>query len=539
MFLDVVAILLLGILTSRLSASGSSANSGALSTIDPFSNLSTQSLVALTIILFLLKSTFVYALNMTFARFIGNVEARRASLYLRKYLDQGLTVADKFNKAKLPHLLMDSVSAGVGQSLTALSIAFGELVLILSISVVLVLVSPFLFICVGTMFLAAGVSLHFLVNSRITKRASKADDDRVKLLSLIGDIQNNYRVIFAHKKTNEFASTFMNGREIYARTYAEITSLSIMPRYILELALVTGVVVIFSPQLIDLANLDPATLVVFSIGIFRLVASMMPLQNQINLLQKFQKESKLAMEMETEIEKNSEEPSPGNSKSKGIKPSIFMDAAHYVFEDTGKELLSNITMEISFGKMCVIHGPSGAGKSTFVDLILGLRSPTAGKIQFRDSLSKSGLERSQVVTGYVPQRPDLITGTLRQNICLEPRLSQFSESQILEAVKLADLESFIATLPDGLDTFISRSARLSGGQVQRIGLARALLIEPQILIIDEGTNALDSISRQKVLDALFSLRGQMTIIIISHSQHEIDGQDISISIEPNNFSFQM
>jgi ABC-type multidrug transport system fused ATPase/permease subunit len=163
-----------------------------------------------------------------------------------------------------------------------------------------------------------------------------------------------------------------------------------------------------------------------------------------------------------------------------------------------------------------LTGPSGAGKSTFVDVVAGLVQPSAGTVEIDgvpiDDINIRGWRRT---IGYVAQDTLLLRASVRENIAWgEPTAS---EGAIEQAARLAHADHFICALPQGYETVIGdRGVRLSGGQRQRIGLARALLGDKRLLILDEATSALDSESEAKVLEAIESLRGRMTVIMVAH-----------------------
>jgi len=166
-----------------------------------------------------------------------------------------------------------------------------------------------------------------------------------------------------------------------------------------------------------------------------------------------------------------------------------------------------------------IIGPTGSGKSTLVDLLLGLYQPTAGEILIDDRPLVPALVPSwQASIGYVPQDIFLIDDTIARNIAFGLPDNEIDPARLREACATAQLLDFVeAELPDGFDTNVGeRGVRLSGGQRQRIGLARALYHRPSLLILDEATSALDMATEAKLLDALRSLTGKLTMVVAAH-----------------------
>jgi len=185
----------------------------------------------------------------------------------------------------------------------------------------------------------------------------------------------------------------------------------------------------------------------------------------------------------------------------------------------------DVSLVFPYGTTTAIVGASGAGKSTLADLLLGLIEPSAGRIL----IDGRPLERAQYAAwrdqiGYVSQDTFLFHDSVHANL-LWARPSA-SEADLRQALRLAAADSFVAGLPQGLDTLVGdRGILVSGGERQRLALARALLRGPKLLILDEATNALDSENETRIQDAIDSLRHQMTIIVITHRLSMVRGAD--------------
>ena len=188
----------------------------------------------------------------------------------------------------------------------------------------------------------------------------------------------------------------------------------------------------------------------------------------------------------------------------------------YQDEPVGRPALADVDIVVPAGRFVVVSGPSGAGKSTLGDLLLGLLEPDAGEIRV-DGTPLAGADRRRWrrSVAYAPQDPYLFHETIRTNL-LRARPGA-TEAELWRALDLAAGSEFVAALPDGLETVVGdRGARLSGGERQRIVLARALLREPALLLLDEATSQLDADTERRVLETLRSLRGQATVVAVTH-----------------------
>ncbi|WP_438434871.1 ABC transporter ATP-binding protein [Gorillibacterium sp. sgz500922] len=200
-----------------------------------------------------------------------------------------------------------------------------------------------------------------------------------------------------------------------------------------------------------------------------------------------------------------------------LTEAIELEDVNYRYErGEGPYALAGITLTIPANRMTAVVGRSGAGKSTLADLIMGLIVPEDGRILVDGTpLEGAAIRRFRQTVSYVSQDPFLFNASIRDNLLLvQP---EASDERIWEVLELAAASDFVARLPMGLDTVLGdRGVRLSGGERQRLVLARALLRDPAVLVLDEATSALDGENEAKIQDALFRLRGRITLIVIAH-----------------------
>ena len=222
---------------------------------------------------------------------------------------------------------------------------------------------------------------------------------------------------------------------------------------------------------------------------------------------------------------------PSTDKMKFDKEIAIRKLA-FKYADADTEVLSDINLEIHKGETVALIGGSGAGKTTLADLILGLHTPTAGGIYVDDVDIASDMDAYHHLLGYIPQSIYLSDDTIRRNIAFGIPDELIDEIKLVEAMKKAQIYDFVQTLEEKEETFVGdRGVRLSGGQRQRIGIARALYCDPEILILDEATSALDNDTESAVMEAIDSLRGQITMVIIAHRLSTLKNADVIYEIE--------
>lgn len=202
------------------------------------------------------------------------------------------------------------------------------------------------------------------------------------------------------------------------------------------------------------------------------------------------------------------------------------------YPDGDRNILTDTGMVVPKGKSVGIMGPSGAGKSTLVDILLGLLHANEGEILCDGHNIFSNYDSWLAQIGYIPQSIYMVDESIRENVAFGIDADKISEKRIWEVLKEAQLDEFVRSLPEGLDTRIGdRGVRLSGGQRQRIGIARALYHNPEILVFDEATSALDNETEKALMDAINSFHGRKTMVIIAHRLNTIENCDIIYKVE--------
>jgi ABC-type multidrug transport system fused ATPase/permease subunit len=209
-----------------------------------------------------------------------------------------------------------------------------------------------------------------------------------------------------------------------------------------------------------------------------------------------------------------------------FKNNILLEKVNYSFND-GKIALNNIDLKINKNQYIAIVGANGSGKSTLIDIILGLLHPSSGKLLIDGNLlKKEDIHSWQSNIGYVPQKFFLFTDTIYNNLIIGRKNINISKDALDKIIQITGLISFIENLPDKLETVITNNGiNLSGGEKQKIVIARALIHDPEILIFDEATSALDPLSENIINNIIKELKGKKTIISITHKMLAIENCD--------------
>ena len=214
-----------------------------------------------------------------------------------------------------------------------------------------------------------------------------------------------------------------------------------------------------------------------------------------------------------------------------LQTALVLDHVSFAHDDQRAPAVHELCLSVPAGKTTAIVGPSGAGKSTVLKLLMGLYAPHSGAVRWDDTdLASMAPQALRTRTALVPQKPQLLDASIEDNILFG--LQGCSHAEVEHAARQADAHDFITALPQGYATAVGgQSDRLSGGQAQRIALARALLRQPELIILDEATNALDARSDQAIHQALRTLAGSLTMVIVAHRLRSVDWVDHVIVLD--------
>jgi ABC-type multidrug transport system fused ATPase/permease subunit len=315
-------------------------------------------------------------------------------------------------------------------------------------------------------------------------------------------------------------SDFLDKRELGTKHNSTYMFLQSLPRYAVELSVIFCVATIGLLQALLGPQVIPSVSVgIFLAGLFRLMSSLVPLQGSLGNLARAIPESELAQDIELAGELAEEHVEPHGSLlpqrvQEGDSVGVVFQNVSFGYPNSSMRVLKDVNFTVNFGEIVQISGASGQGKSTLVDLLLGLRRPSAGAI------SIEGKAPSEFVSkAYVPQDSTLVSASLRDNIIFKnSALSGLElEPELMRVLALAELQEVVNKLPSGLDTIIGDDgAALSGGEVQRVGIARALFGSPKVIVFDEATSALDAQTAQAIRSAINGLQGRATVFVITH-----------------------
>ncbi len=332
---------------------------------------------------------------------------------------------------------------------------------------------------------------------------------------------------FFVQEHNKIINTLLN-----SNIYLEI--LTKVPRFFLEILAIISIllVVSFFIYLDRPIHLMLPFLSLLALAVIRLVPSFNVISSNLAVL-RFNWEAVRILNNEFEyIEQNKKihlkenEINKINDK-KFVINEISLKNISFSYPNNKSQVIKDISMNIKIGTSVAIVGPSGAGKSTLIDIILGLLEPTTGKISINDKPLDENISFWHNQIGFVPQDIYLNDDTIKNNIAFAQKNEQIDNYQVVQALKLSKLYDFVQSLPDGVNTHIGhRGVKLSGGQIQRLGIARCIYNDPKILIMDEATSSLDYETERKIIESINEIKKDRTVVVIAHRYSTIKNSDV-------------
>jgi len=397
-----------------------------------------------------------------------------------------------------------------------------DISLLLILSSVLFFTEPILATLTLLFFTAISLTLYFNLNIRARNLGSESAllfDDSIKYLQ---ELVQTYRELLVRNNRQKYASRLGVNRDRLAKILAELTFFPNLSKYALEIGLVIGAMSITAYQ-ITFSNSSRAIaiLAIFIVASLRIGPAILRVQQSLVSIKRALGQSAPTLDILQRIHTVNNSPIVPTrfiNAHDGFTPEIQVKSVFFSHGGPNeRNLLEDISFVIPPGELWAIVGKSGVGKSSLVDLLVGAISPIRGTISISDMQPLSAFDKWPGAVAYVPQEIFLTEGSIRDNIVLGYERDEVSDELIWEAINLAQLSEFVHALPQKLHFNVGQNGRnISGGERQRLGIARALITRPRLLFLDEATSALDEATQSKISDTLRGLRKSHTLVMIAH-----------------------
>ena len=495
------------------------------------SNFSIQSLIVyisiLTATLFISKSVLTSFGTLKLFKFIARRQSEISTSLVTSLASANFRWMRKQNLQQITYSVTDGVNAMTTGIIGNFILLVSDLSLLFFIVIVLIFIDPATALFTFMFFGLVSIVLNKTIKGMSIRFGEQLSTSTIKGRSQLESLLKLYREISIASKQSFFVNEFKSTRQVNSNANGLALWLQQFPKFIFEISLVigAGALVAYQVWVNDASNVI-GVLFVFLAAAGRLIPALMRIQNSLLQISNYRYGASLTLDLISNLDDLTLKfrSTPRTVEIDGA-PDINLNDITFSYDDSGKPVFENLSLKINTGEVTAIVGPSGAGKTTLIDLILGIYKPNEGDIYLSTQSQKVNPE-SVINFAYVPQMPNLISGSLQENITLGLKQSEVNIEFLKHAVTSSGLDDLIKNLPNGLDTKIdSIGNRLSGGELQRISIARALYLNAKLIVLDEGTSSLDGNTEKFVTDYLFSLKGKVTIIIVAHRLSSIKMAD--------------
>ena len=490
----------------------------------------------LLILIFIVKNLFLYIQQKLTYSFVYTNQFRTSERMMKNYLRRGYEFYLNADTAVIQRSITSDVN-----NMYALILALLQL---LSDGVVSLFIVSYCFITNGTMTMVLAVVMIVLmvlvkrVLKPIMYKAGKDNQDYYSgLFKWISQTVLGIKEVKVNGKEQYFVDEYIKCGRGYVDAVQRYSLYNNIPKLLLETGCVAAMVGYMIFQVVSGASTENmlSVLSTLAAAAFVLLPCVNRISNQINNITYFEPFFMgVSDNLQDEIQGEKVDISAFSAviEKLPVERDIELKDITYAYPGTDKLIFDHADMTIPIGASVGIVGTTGAGKSTMVDILLGLLEVRTGAI-LADGVDVRDNYRGWLKNiGYIPQMIFMLDDDIRSNVAFGVPKEKIDEDRVWEVLKEAQLDEFVKSLPEGLDTGIGeRGIRLSGGQRQRISIARALYHDPEVLVLDEATSALDNDTEAAIMESINRLQGKKTLIIIAHRLQTIEKCDMVYRVE--------
>lgn len=479
------------------------------------------------IAIYLLKNTLLVYVAYVQNDFATKIQMQLSIRMLTSYMNRPYTFFTDTDSSEI----IRGCSADVSSVYTIIVMLTDVVTQCLTVTVIgffLVCADPFTALTTLALMMIIMLGILFIFKPTFKQCGKRAQELTAETTKALYQAVGGIKEILVMQRRKLFIDRYKaagNESRVITRRYG---TLNAMPDRIVEGICISGIIGIICIRLTiragDMASFIP-TLSAFALGAFKILPSIGKIASRMNavifsmpgLEKVYQNIGEIEQYEELNNSRNDEGCHESVQNAVGFEKEISISHVFWQYNNAPKPVLTDASMVIRKGESIGLIGSSGAGKTTLSDIILGLMKPLQGQVTL-DGVDVYTIPKSWAqIVGYVPQFVYLINDTIRENIAFGLRETEIEDDKIWDSLERAQIADYVRQLPKGLDTLVGeRGIKFSGGQRQRIAIARALYNRPEILVLDEATASLDNETESAVMDAIDTLQGQITLIIVAH-----------------------
>lgn len=478
------------------------------------------------IVIYIFKNMYFIFYTWLVRKYTYKIKRELGTRVMRSYMKQGYIFFVNNNTSRL----IQGITGDVGSVNIILDGIFSlstKLMTVVAIGTFMLIQSPSTAILLIILAIVSVFAIQLLYKKTLRKygvllRVAERENAQVSLEAIQGS-----KEILVTKRQDYYVRKYVDSINKHIKACIKIEMASLTPGYIIEMICIAGLLtaIVIQTGTAGAPAEMVETLSVIAVSAFRILPNVSAISSTINSMRGRMPSFNAAYDTVKWIETLEKENKCDTLKEETeraidrmfFKNELKLNHVSYRYPNTDKYILEDVDFTINARTSIGIIGPSGAGKSTLVDVLLGLLIPEQGNITMDgEDIQELGVKWNRNV-GYVPQSVYLVDANIRENIAFGIPLEQIDDKMVWNALEMAQLADFVRKQPNGLDTCVGeRGVKFSGGQRQRVAIARALYLNPEILILDEATAALDNETEKTLMEAIESLQGHKTLIVVAH-----------------------
>ena len=496
------------------------------------------SVLAILFLIFLYvgKSVFQFVFQRSLYRFVYSNQFKTAANLMKSFVKKDYEYYLNAETSVIQRSITADVSNMYALIQSVLQIA-SEVVVALFLVVALAMKDPVMTIIIGVLLVVTLVVIKNIIKPIMNRTGKENQDYGASMFSWIAQTIQGIKDIKVAGKEQYFINEYCKVGEGYVKAMERFSLFNNTPKLLIETVCMAGLLGYILVLIVTGSNVSGmiSLFAAFGIAAMRLLPAASRINNQMTSMAFnepffFNVSDNLVEETN---EENTDISYAVVAKDKlPVTKAVNLEDITYHYPNSDKLIFNHASVSFPIGKSIGVVGASGAGKTTIIDILLGLLKLETGKVKADEADIQEHYREWLANVGYIPQMIFLLDADIRKNVAFGVPEEEIDDKRLWYALKEAQLDEFVKTLPEGVNTGIGeRGIRLSGGQRQRIGIARALYNDPEVLILDEATSALDNDTEAAIMESINRLHGKKTLIIIAHRLQTIEKCDMVFRVE--------
>ncbi len=502
----------------------------------PLKSFFSDSTIFLLILLssfYFLKGIFIAIVSFFQAKFVYQMKGLISQNLFKKYTNYSFETYLNLDSSTLIRNISTEVARFIDGILKQILFLIVESFIVIGMLIFLIILNPLIILATATIFFIVGYSYYFLTRNRLLAWGENRQNQEFKKIETLQQSIFGIKELKVFQKEDQFNEIFKEDNYGSANAEKKQFFVALMPRILLEFTAISAVILtililfyqdINSSEIIPLIGIYVAATFKMLPSIQKITHAIQQLRFEKPVLELIYDEINSSSIIFNEQNINDYENTEDLNLSKNNN--LVISNINFSYTKSNEQALTDINIDINAGETIGIIGESGSGKTTLINILLGLLMPIDGSIYFNNKDCFKNLSDWRNQISFVPQNIFISNRSLKENIAFGIENSHIDKEKVIESIRMAQLNELIANKEASIEMLLGeRGSKLSGGQIQRVGIARALYKDPKVLVFDEATSSLDSITENEVMDSIYNLPGQRIKIIIAHRTSTLNRTD--------------